>query len=245
LKDPDVASLSSFIGVDGTNPTLNSGRIQINLKPLDERKTSASEIIRRLQPKLDAVEGITLYMQPVQDLTVENRVARTQFQYSLEAADANELNVWAPRLLEKLRQRPELRDVASDQQTGGLKATLVIDRDTASRLGVTPQMVDDTLYDAFGQRQVSTIFTQLNQYHVILEVKSDFQSNPEDLKEIYVKPASGPPVPLSSFTHFESSNTPLTITHQGQFPVVNLSFNLAPGVSLGHAVNAIREAERE
>jgi len=191
------------------------------------------------------VEGITLYMQPVQDLTVEDRVARTQFQYSMEAADANELNTWAPRLLEKLRSRPELRDVASDQQTGGLKATLVIDRDTASRLGITPQVIDDTLYDAFGQRQVSTIFTQLNQYHVVLEVEPSFQDNPEDLKDIYVRSATGQQVPLSSFTHFEPSNAPLAINHQGQFPVVTLSFNLAPGVSLGKAVKVIQAAERE
>src|SRR6266849_3915512 len=166
LKDPDVVSLSSFIGVDGTNLTTNSGRIQINLKSLDERSADASEIIRRLQPELAKVEGITLFMQPVQDLTVENLVSRTQYQYSLEDADATELNDWSNRILAKLRTLPELRDVASDQQNGGLKADLVIDRDTAARFGILPQNIDDTLYDAFGQRQVSTIFTQLNQYHV-------------------------------------------------------------------------------
>ncbi|HZD07187.1 MAG TPA: efflux RND transporter permease subunit, partial [Candidatus Limnocylindrales bacterium] len=166
LEDPDVASLSSFIGIDGTNTTQNSGRIQINLKPHEDRSDTASDIIRRLQPELAKVEGITLYMQPVQDLTVEDRVSRTQFQYSLEDADANELNDWSNRILAKLRTLPELRDVASDQQNGGLKADLVIDRDTAARFGILPQNIDDTLYDAFGQRQVSTIFTQLNQYHV-------------------------------------------------------------------------------
>ena len=244
LRDSDVQSLSSFIGVDGTNPTVNTGRIQINLKPLDERAASAGEIIHRLRPKLAAVEGITLYMQPVQDLTVEDRVARTQYQYSMEDADVNELAVWAPRLLDKLRARPELRDVASDQQTGGLRATLAIDRDTASRLGITPQMIDDTLYDAFGQRQVSTIFTQLNQYHVVLEVAPDFQNHLDDLKSIYVRAPNGE-VPLSTFTHLERTNTALAINHQGQFPVTTLSFNLAAGVSLGRAVQAIREAERE
>ncbi|MGE5647373.1 MAG: multidrug efflux RND transporter permease subunit [Acidobacteriota bacterium] len=245
LQDPDVQSLSSFIGIDGTNATINNGRVQINLKPFDERHSTASEIIRRLQSKLAGLAGITLYMQPVQDLTVEDRVARTQYQYSMEAADANELSVWAPRLLEKLRARPELRDVASDQQTGGLEAELVIDRDTASRFGITPQMIDDTLYDAFGQRQVSTIFTQLNQYRVVLEVGPEFQRGPTDLKDIYVHSATGQQVPLSVFTHFERSSTPLAVSHQGQFPVVTLSFNLAPGVSLGKAVDVIHQVERE
>jgi multidrug efflux pump len=245
LKDPDVVSLSSFIGVDGVNMTPNSGRIQINLKGRDERKADASEIIRRLQPELAAVDGITLYMQPVQDLTVEDRVSRTQYQYSVEDADARELAEWAPRLLARLKTLPELRDVASDQQNGGLQASLVIDRDTASRLGIAPQAIDDTLYDAFGQRQVSTIFTQLNQYHVILEVAPRFQENPDALKAIYVKSASGSQVPLSAFTSFVPGTAPLAVNHQGQFPSVTLSFNLAPGVALGHAVQAIKAAERE
>ncbi|HXZ81410.1 MAG TPA: multidrug efflux RND transporter permease subunit [Terriglobales bacterium] len=245
LKDPDVASLSSFIGVDGINTTPNSGRIQINLKPRKERKSNASEIIRRLQPELAQVQGITLFMQPVQDLTVEDRVSRTQFQYSLEDADATELNVWAPRLLDKLRMLPELRDVASDQQTGGLRADLVIDRDTAARLGILPQAIDDTLYDAFGQRQVSTIFTQLNQYHVVLEVDPQFRQNPDALKDIYVRSSTGTQVPLSAFTHMETRNTTLAINHQGQFPAVTLSFNLAPGVSLGAATRAIDQAQQE
>jgi len=245
LQDPDVASLSSFIGIDGTNTTQNSGRIQINLTPHEDRSDTASDIIRRLQPQVAQVEGITLYMQPVQDLTVEDRVSRTQFQYSLEDADANELNDWSNRILAKLRTLPELRDVASDQQNGGLKADLVIDRDTAARFGILPQNIDDTLYDAFGQRQVSTIFTQLNQYHVVLEVGQQFQDDPSDLSSIYVKSSTGQQVPLSTFSHFVTSSAPLAINHQGQFPVVTISFNLAPGESLGRATKAIAQAEQE
>jgi multidrug efflux pump len=245
LKDPDVAGLSSFIGVDGTNVTPNSGRIQITLKPRDERSADASEIIRRLQPAVETVPGITLYMQPIQDLTVENRVSRTQFQYTLEDANAAELADWVPRLVEKLKARPELRDVASDQQNGGLRATLVIDRDTAGRLGIQPQTIDDTLYDAFGQRQVSTIFTQLNQYHVVLEVLPDFQQDPGALRHIYVRSPQGSAVPLASIAHFETGPTALSVNHVGQFPATTLSFNLAPGVSLGHATRAIREVESE
>src|ERR1700716_246899 len=245
LKDKDVESLSSFIGVDGTNTTPNSGRIQINLKARDQRKDDASAIIRRLQPELENVEGITLYMQPVQDLTVEDRVSRTQFQYSVEDADAQELAQWTPRLVDKLRTLPELRDVATDQLNNGLKANLTIDRDTASRLGIYPQAIDNTLYDAFGQRQVSTIFTQLNQYHVVLEVAPNFQQSPEALKDIYVKSNTGVQVTLASFAHFEMHHTPLTINHQGQFPVVTLSFNLAPGVSLGDATKVIDQAQHD
>jgi multidrug efflux pump len=245
LQDPDVANVSSFIGVDGINTTINSGRVQINLKPRDERDLTASEIIRRLQPKLAQVQGITLYMQPVQDLTVEDRVSRTQFQYTIEDADAKELGVWTPMLVDKLHTLPELLDVASDQQNGGLQVALNIDRDTASRLGILPQTIDDTLYDAFGQRQVSTMFTQLNQYHVVLEVDPRLQQNPDALKDIYVRSSSGNSVPLSAFTHIERTTTPLSVTHQGQFPAATLSFNLAPGVSLGHAVKAIQQAEKE
>ncbi len=243
LKDEAVQSLSSFIGVDGTNMTPNSGRIQINLKPLDERKVAATDIIRRIQPQLTQVEGITLFMQPVQDLTVEDRVSRTQYQYSIEDADGTELAQWAPKLVEKLKALPQLRDVATDQQDQGLEASLVIDRDTAARLGILPQQIDDTLYDAFGQRQVTTIFTQLNQYHVVLQVHPSFQQNPDALKNIYVKSSNGTQVPLSAFTHIEQKTTALAVNHQGQFPVVTLSFNLAPGVSLGDAVNAIKQAE--
>ncbi len=245
LKDPAVASLSSFIGVDGTNTTLNSGRIQINLKPLEQRKASASEIIRRLQPELAKVSGITLFLQPVQDLTVEDRVSRTQFQYSLEDPDARELAVWVPRILTKLQTLPELRDVASDQQNGGLEARLILDRSTASRLGITPQMLDDTLYDAFGQRQVSTMFTQLNQYRVVLETQPSFQQRPEDLKNIYLRSAGGGAVPLGAFTDIQTGNAPLVVNHQGQFPVVTISFNLAPDASLGQAVRAVEKARTE
>jgi multidrug efflux pump len=278
LKNGNVDNLASFIGVDGTNVTPNSGRIQINLKPRNQRKETASEIIRDLQPELAKVEGITLYMQPVQDLTVESRVSRTQYQYSMEDADAIELATWSQQLLQKLQTVPQLRDVASDQQNNGLQANLIIDRDTASRLGILPQAIDDTLYDAFGQRQVSTMFTQLNQYHVVLEVGSQFNTTPDALKDIYVKSSSPVPstsasatgtsaagttstsatnasptgtfggstqVPLSAFSRIEMRNAPLAINHLGQFPVVNLSFNLAPGVSLGEATMAITQAEQE
>ena len=239
MRDPAVASLSSFIGIDGTNTTVNSGRIQINLKPLEERRISASDVIRRLQPELEKIDGITLFMQPVQDLTVEDRVSRTQFQYSLEDVDAKELAYWTPRFVARLKALPELRDVATDQQNQGLLANLVIDRDTAGRLGILPADVDNTLYDAFGQRQVSTIFTQLNQYHVVMEVDPQFQQDPGALKDIYVRSASGAQVPLSAFTRFEPGAAALALNHQGQFPVVTLSFNLAPGTSLGQAVMAI------
>jgi len=290
LKDPAVQNLSSFIGVDGTNTTLNSGRILIDLKPLEERKISASDVIRRLQPELEKVDGITLYMQPVQDLTVEDRVSRTQYQYTLEDPDANELNLWTAKFVDKLKAIPELRDVATDQQTQGLAATLVIDRVTASRMGITPQAIDQTLYDAFGQRQVSTLYTQLNQYHVVLETMPDFQNNPAKLNDIYVRSAAaanpnqvvtstsgnggaagtaspnagssssasggssspvavtganGAAVPLSTFTHFESASAPLAVNHQGQFPVVTISFNLAPNASLGEATAAINKAQQE
>jgi multidrug efflux pump len=245
LKDPDVVNLSSFIGVDGTNTTINSGRIQINLKPRNQRSDTASDVILRLQPKLAQVEGITLYMQPVQDLTVEDRVSRTQYQYTLEDADSGELSSFAPQLVTRLRTISELRDVASDQQTGGLEASLTIDRDTAARLGILPQNIDDTLYDAFGQRQVSTIFTQLNQYHVVMELEPNFQTTPDSLKDIYVRSANGTDVPLSAFTTLQIRNTPLTVNHQGQFPAITLSFNLAPGASLGNAVQAIQQAETQ
>ena len=245
LKDPDVVSLSSFIGVDGTNTTPNSGRIQINLKTRDERKATASQVIQRLEPELANVPGITLFMQPVQDLTVEDRVSRTQYQYSIEDADPVELSQWAPKLMAKLKTLPQLLDIASDQQDQGLEADLVIDRDTAARLGILPAAIDNTLYDAFGQRQVSTMFTQLNQYHVVLEVDPQFQQNTDSLKDIYVKSSNGTQVPLSAFTHLEGHNTALAVNHQGQFPVVTLSFNLAPNASLGGAVDAIDKAAQQ
>ncbi|HEU4686403.1 MAG TPA: MdtB/MuxB family multidrug efflux RND transporter permease subunit [Nitrospira sp.] len=244
LADPAVASLSSFIGVDGTNTTLNSGRIQINLKPFDERRLSAQEIILRLQPAVAKVDGITLYLQPVQDLTVEDRVSRTQYQYTLEDADPEELSQWAPKFVEALQALPELRDVGSDQQDKGLSSMLVIDRSTASRLGITPQLIVDTLYDAFGQRQVSTMFTQLNQYRVVLEVMPEFQTGPQALQFLDIRSWTGGQVPLNVFTQVVDTTTPLTISRQGQFPAVTLSFNLAPGKSLGDAVTAIERAAK-
>jgi multidrug efflux pump len=245
LRDPAVESLSSFIGIDGVNTTINSGRIQINLKPLEARQISSSEVIRRLQPQLDRVDGIMLFMQAVQDLTVEDRVSRTQFQYSLEDPDPKELSEWTTRLVEKLQAVPDLRDVASDQQNLGLQANLVIDRVTASRFGITPQMIDDTLYDSFGQRQISIMFTQLNQYRVVMEVTPDWQRRPSDLENIYIRSAGGGQVPLSAITHYETRTTPLTVNHQGQFPSSTVSFNLAPGASLGEAVTAVSTAKKE
>ncbi len=244
LQDPAVESLSSFIGIDGVDTTLNSGRIQINLKPAEQRPNS-EVIIRRLQDKLAQVDGITLFMQPVQDLTVEDRVSRTQYQYTLEDVDDKELNLWTSRLVEKLKTLPTLRDVATDEQNGGLQTTLVIDRDTASRLGISMQEIDDTLYDAFGQRLVSTMYTQLNQYHVVMEVGSAFRDSPEDLGQLHVRSAAGAEVPLATLAHFEQSTTALTVNHQGQFPVVTISFNLPANESLGHAVNDIKQAQRE
>lgn len=246
LEDPAVASLSSFIGIDGTNLTVNSGRIQINLKPHEERHESAVEVIRRIQQRADEVAGIRLFMQPVQDLSVETRISRTQFQYTLETPEIEELNQWTTRLVTRLREVPELRDVASDQQSQGLQANVVIDRDSASRLGVTPQTIDDALYNAFGQRQVTTMFTQLNQYRVILEVHPEFKKSPSDLGKLYVKVGQGQSVaPLSAMTRIEERPTSLTINHQGQFPVSTISFNLAPGVSLGEAVKAMQSAQQE
>jgi multidrug efflux pump len=307
LQDPAVESLSSFIGIDGTNTTLNSGRIQINLKPLEERKISATDVIRRLQPQLAKVAGITLFMQPVQDLSVEDRVSRTQFQYTLEDPSADELNTYVPRMLEKLKQQPELRDVASDQLVNGLQATLVVDRNTAARFGLTASALDQLLYDAYGQREVSTMFTQLNQYHVVLEVKPDFKQNPLDLAKLFVRTGAGgaatspgvtsggsasqaqggpsssaaavnnnapstlggsaatnaasssafftaiqsnsafpvSQIPLNAFTKLEQRSVPIAVSHQGQFPVVTLSFNLAPNASLGDAVTVVNRVKDE
>ncbi len=245
LDDPAVQTLSAFIGVDGTNVTLNSGRILITLKPLDERRVGARDVIERLRPRLAQVPGITLYLQAVQDLTVEDRVSRTQYQYSMETPSLAELNTWAPRLVERLRGRPELRDVASDQQDQGLETSVRIDRNTAARLGITPQMIDDALSHAFGQRQFSTIFTPLNQYRVVLEVKPEFRQDPAALNQIYLRSSTGGQVPLSTFTTFEERASPLLVSHQGQFPAVTVSFNLAPGASLGEAVDAIEQARRD
>jgi len=244
LKDPAVDNISSFIGVDGTNTTLNSGRIQITLKPLDQRGVSASQVIQRIQPQLNNVEGIQLFLQPLQDLTVEDRVSRTQFQYSLEDPDPTELAKYTRLMVNELGKEAVVTDVASDLQDQGLGAKLVIDRDTAARLGIAMADVDNTLYDAFGQRQVSTIFTQLNQYHVVMEVGQEFQTDPSTLNHLYVKSASGTQVPLSQLAHWEQSSSQLAIGHQGQFPATVVSFNLAPGKALGDAVQAVTRVEQ-
>jgi multidrug efflux pump len=313
LQDPAVESLSSFIGADGTNTTLNSGRMSINLKPLEERDLSASDVVRRLQSKLKDVQGIQLFMQPVQNITVDDRVSRTQYQYTLEDPDPNELNDWTNRFVARLKELPELEDVATDQQMGGLAVSLVIDRATASRLGVAPTTIDNTLYDAFGQRQINTMYTQLNQYHVILEAEPQFQLDPNKLNHLYIEsnssaglsgaPASSssgkgstsagsnaltgsalftpsantlsPPVnaltssstatvssqgvnsagattsaysnavPLSAFSHFETTTQALSITHQGQFPAITVSFNLAPNAALGGAISEITKIQQD
>ena len=244
LKDPAVDNISSFIGVDGTNTTLNSGRIQINLKSLEERKISATEVIRRLQPRLTGVEGIQLFLQPLQDLTVEDRVSRTEFQYSLEDPNQAELATYTRRMVDELSRENVVTDVASDLQDQGLGARLVIDRDTAARLGIAMADIDNTLYDAFGQRQVSTMFTQLNQYHVVMEVGQTFQTDPGVLSNLYVKSGNGTQVPLSMLAHWEQTRAQLAIGHQGQFPSTVISFNLAPGKALGDAVAAVSRIEQ-
>jgi multidrug efflux pump len=245
LSDPAVASVASSIGSDGINATSNSGRVSITLKPFKDRDADATEIIARLQPKLAQVPGITLYLQPVQDLQIETRTTRTQFQYTLEDADPGELADWAPRMLERMRQLPQLADVASDEAADGLQLRLNIDRDTASRMGISPQAIDDALYDAFGQRQVSTIFTQLNQYRVILEMDPAAAQHSTALDQIYVRSQTGEQVPLSGFARATSTLAPLAINHQGQFPAVTISFNLAKGAALGDAVQAINAAAAE
>jgi multidrug efflux pump len=314
LQDPAVQSLSSFIGADGTNTTLNSGRMSINLKPLEQRHISAADLVRRLQNSLQKVQGIALYMQPVQNITVDDRVSRTQYQYTLEDPDADELNTWSNRFVAKLQSLPELEDVATDQQNGGMAISLNIDRVTASRLGIAPSTIDNTLYDAFGQRQINTMYTQLNQYHVILEAEPKFQQNPNTLENLYIQanassgtsgpaasssfsasgsasagsnatttalpytPSSGvlsPPsnalsssnnsstpgsgaapntsvtaaisnaVPLGAFTRFKRTSEALSINHQGQFPSVTVSFNLAPNAALGSAISAIDKVQAD
>ncbi len=314
LKDPAVESLSSFIGADGTNTTLNSGRFSINLKPLDQRDLSAANVIRRLKTKLQDVHGIELFMQPVQNITVDDRVSRTQYQYTLEDPDIDELNLWTNRFVNRLKQMPQLEDVATDQQLGGNALMMTIDRITASRLGIAPSTIDNTLYDAYGQRQINTLYTQLNQYHVILEALPEFQSDPGKLQTLYIQangssgasgagastsfassgsssagsnattqpakytPASGAltptpnalattqpgsssasnttastsgtssaisnRVPLSAFTHIANITEPLSITHQGQFPSVTVSFNLGQRAALGDAISAINKVQK-
>ena len=254
MKDPAVESV---VGFAGGNTAQNQGRFFMMLKPLEQRGpcqkqhfwqschyVSADDVINRLRGKLSVVPGATLILQSAQDLTVGGRFGNAQYQYTLQSANLDDLNNWAPRLLAKLRTLPELRDQNSDQQDKGLQAKLVIDRDTASRLGITPQTLDNALYDAFGQRQVSTMYRALNQYHVVMEVAPEFQQTPEALQNIYLKSSNGTPIPLAAFTHYEPSNTPLAVNHQGQIPSVTISFNLAPGVSLGQATQAIENAER-
>ena len=268
LQDPAVENLTSFIGVDGTNTTPNSGRIQITLKPLKDREGSALDVIRRLQPKVAQVAGINLFLQPVQDLTVEDRISATQYQYALDAPDKSILDEWVPKVVERMKQIPELRDIATDQQNNGLSLKVDIDRDTAGRLGITPANVDDTLYDAYGQRQVSTIFTQSNQYHVILEAAPVWQQSAKGLNDLRIQigsasqnlastvalagtntaltgAASQPQAPLEAFTKVSTVASPISINHQGQFPVVTISFNLAPEASLGAAVDHIRQATKD
>ena len=244
LEDPAVESLSSFIGVDGSNTTLNSGRVLINLKPHSQRP-SASAVIERLRPRLAHVEGIVLYMQPVQDLTIENRVSRTQYQFTVETANPDELNVWVHRLVDTMARLPQLTDVASDLSDQGLQAFVTIDRDTAGRLGVTPATIDNIIYDAFGQRLVSTIYTQSNQYRVVLEVKPEYRKGPEVLNELFVPSSFGTQVRLDAVAKVSELPAPLVINHLGQFPSATISFNLAAGASLGDAVKAVESAQQE
>ena len=247
LKDPDVVSLSSFIGVDGTNITLNSGRMLINLKPVSQRSQHASDVIRRLQRQTAQVTGISVYMQPVQDLSIADTVSRTQYQFVLVDANPEEFNTWVPKLVAKLQTLPQLEDVASDQENQGLSAYLTIDRDTAGRFGITPATVDNALYDAFGQRIVSTIFTQSNQYRVILQADDSLMASLDALGTIYLpsSTAVGGEVPLSALVKVSERTAPLSIGHLGQFPATTVSFNLAPGAALGSAVDAITQAEKD
>ncbi|AZC26862.1 MULTISPECIES: MdtB/MuxB family multidrug efflux RND transporter permease subunit [Pseudomonas] len=245
LQDPAVQSLSSYIGVDGDNATLNSGRLLINLKPHNQRDLSAAQVIARLQPQVDKLLGIRLFMQPVQDLTIEDRVSRTQYQFSLSSPDADLLSLWSTRLVEALGQRPELTDVASDLQDKGLQVYLVIDRDAASRIGVSVSNITDALYDAFGQRQISTIYTQASQYRVVLQAQAGERIGPQALEQIHVKTTDGGQVRLSSLAHVEERQAQLAIAHIGQFPAVMMSFNLAPGVALGEAVQVIEQVQQD
>jgi multidrug efflux pump len=245
LQDPDVESLSSYIGIDGDNATLNSGRMLINLKPHSERSETATEVIARLQPQLDKLVGIRLFMQPVQDLTIEDRVSRTQYQFSLSSPDAELLSTWSQKLVSALANQPELKDVASDLQDKGLQVYLVIDRDAASRLGVSVANITDALYDAFGQRQISTIYTQASQYRVVLQAQDGEKIGPQALDQIHVKTTDGGQVRLSSLARIEERQAQLAVSHIGQFPSVMVSFNLAPGVALGQAVELIDQVRKD
>ncbi|WP_296582583.1 multidrug efflux RND transporter permease subunit [Xanthobacter sp.] len=246
-RDPAIEHVSGSVGATGGSQTINTGRVWITLKPRNERDVTADEVIHRLRPQLAKVEGIALFLQASQDINVGGRASRTQYQYTLQDANLDELNAWGPRMLAKLKSLPELTDVATDQQTNAPTVSLTIDRDTAARFGILPQVIDDTLYDAFGQRQVAQYFTQLSQYHVILEVDPKLQTDPGALDKVYVRsPRTGEEIPLSAFVKVDNSKTAyLSISHQGQFPAVTLSFNLAPGVALGQAVDAIKQAEQE
>ena len=236
----------AFAGGSGGGATTNVGRMFITLKPLSERNNvSSDQIINRLRPKLAHIPGVALFLQSSQEIRVGGRSSDAEYQYTLEDENIEELNEWAPKLLEKMRTMPELRDASTDQQDQGLAANLVMDRDTAARLGVSPQLLDNVLYDAFGQRQVSTMYTSLNQYHVVMEVAPEFQKDPDSLKDIYVKSTGGTNVPLTAVTKYQSARTSLAVNHQGQFPAVTLTFNLAPGISLGQAVTALQNAEAD
>ena len=245
LADPAVATLGSFIGATSGSSTVNNGRMFITLKPLEERKVSADAVINRLRVKLAEVGGINLFLQAIQDIRVGGRFGKAQFQYALQSADLEELNYWSTLLVDKLRLSEQLRDVTSDQQTRGLQASVVIDRDAAARLGVSPRDIDNTLYDAFGQRQVSTIYKRYNQHHVILELDPKFLRDPSSLQKIYVKSSTGQQIPLASVAKFKPANANLSVNHQGQFPAVTISFNLAPKVSLGEATEVIQQAAEE
>src|SRR5581483_8451824 len=245
LTDPDVESLSSFIGVDGNNVTLNSGRFLINLKPRDQRSATATEVIRQLREETTGIPGVTLYMQPAQDLTLDNTVSRTQYQFTLESADATALSIFTPKLVAALRQQADLSDVVSNQEDNGLAAYVTIDRDSAARLGISVGTVDNALYDAFGQRIVSTIFTQSNQYRVIMQADPDSYRSVDSLASIYVPSSAGGQVPLSSIASVDIQQRPLLINHLAQFPATTVSFNLAPGASLGAAVDAIEKVEQQ
>jgi multidrug efflux pump len=238
MSDPAVKSM---VGQSGGGAE-NTAGMEIELKPLKERDASVYQVIARLRPKLAVIPGATLFLRAYQDITVGGRISSSQYQYTLSSENLNDLQEWAPRVQTRMEHIPELRDIASDQQTRGLQVSLVIDRDTASRLGISPRAIDNTLYDAFGQRQVSTIFTELNQYHVVMEVESVFRDSTDAIRGLYVKSLKGEQVPLSAFTHYETKNTALAVNHQGQFPAVTISFNLAEGVALGDAVAKIQAA---
>ena len=245
LQDPDVSSVSSFIGIDGVNETVNTGRIQVALKPHSQRRTDISEVLRRLQTELEMVAGLQFYLQPVQDLTVEDRVSRTQYQLTLESADPELLSVWVPKLVDVLRSKPELADVIDDMQEEGLNTFIDIDRDAAARLGVSAAAIDDALYDAFGQRQISTVFTQSNQYRVVIEVPEQFRRDPSSLSSVYVKSTTGKPIALTSVVQVTEGRSPLVISRLDQFPSVTISFNLKPGASLSSAVDSVNQATKE